>query len=143
MNDFRILQTKPLTHALPYKVEERCRVWYSPWPVWRTLQDRYQLLSIFQAAPMRFQTTSEARLYIEQNLAARPAWHQRQSAAPRPPQLQVAEAVGSSLARCQPCWTLSGLPWWCYRVRRCATDRWQLAVAQPRHLAQRHYLQLG
>ena len=72
MRDFRIIQTKPLTHMLPYQVEERRRVWYLPWPVWRSLKERAgERGSAFRANPRRFQSPIEARQCIERRQTKR------------------------------------------------------------------------
>ena len=65
MNNFRIIQTQTLTQVLPYEVEEYCRVWFLPWPVWCKLRDLTLTRSFGCAGAMRFQTPREARLYIE------------------------------------------------------------------------------
>lgn len=71
MKDFRIIQTQPLTHVLPYEAQEYRKVWYLPRPVWRTLKD-FATLSTFQwPVAIRFQTPREARYYIENLLMMR------------------------------------------------------------------------
>lgn len=71
MNKFRIIQTRPLTDVLPYEVEEYQRVWFIPWKVWRSLQERKFNGRSYRMASRRFQTTKEAQLFTEQLLALR------------------------------------------------------------------------
>jgi hypothetical protein len=70
MNEFRIVQIEPLTHPLPYAIEERRRVWYSPWPRWRLVKEWEGLFGGWRVPLLRFQTPAQARLHIEQRLAA-------------------------------------------------------------------------
>lgn len=71
MSKFRIVQTKPLTYALPYQVEERCRVWFLPWPVWRSLKEREYSGRKYRLTPRHFQSPEEAQVFTEQVLARR------------------------------------------------------------------------
>jgi hypothetical protein len=71
MNKFRIIQTRPLTNVLPYEVEECHRVWFLPWTVWRSLQERKFTGRSYRMAPRRFQSPQEAQLFTEQMLALR------------------------------------------------------------------------
>lgn len=71
MNQFRIIQTQPLTNVLPYEVEECHRVWYLPWPVWRSLQERAFTGGGYRMAPRRFQTPQEAQDFAERMMALR------------------------------------------------------------------------
>jgi hypothetical protein len=65
MHEFRIIQTRPLTSILPYEVEQSRQVWYLPWPIWRSMQERVFGRDTHQRAPRRFQTTTEAQHFIE------------------------------------------------------------------------------
>lgn len=80
MNEFRIIQTQPLTKAyvLPYEVQEYRRVWYLPWPKWCPLKERSGC-DAYGESKKRFQNLTEARLYIEQRLAARAVREQEQA----------------------------------------------------------------
>jgi|GEM_PF-6077831 len=71
MSRFRIIQSQPLTHVLPFEVEECHRVWFLLWPVWRALQERTFTGRRFLTAPHRFQTTQDAQVFIEHLLALR------------------------------------------------------------------------
>ena len=71
MNKFRITQTQPLTSVLPYEVEECHRLWFLPWTVWRSLQERTFTGRGYLICPRRFQTPKEAQLFTEQMLALR------------------------------------------------------------------------
>ena len=71
MNKFRITQTRPLCNVLPYEVEECHRVWYLPWPVWRSLQERTFTGRRYLTVPRRFQTVQGAQLFVEQKLVLR------------------------------------------------------------------------
>ncbi len=71
MNEFRIVQTQPLTAVLPYQVEERSRAWYLPWFVWRPLQERVFIGHRYRMAPRRFQTPQQAQDFAESLLALR------------------------------------------------------------------------
>ncbi|GAA3990589.1 hypothetical protein [Hymenobacter antarcticus] len=71
MNQFRITQTQPLTSALPYEVEECHRVWFLPWKVWHSLQERNFTGRGYRMAPRRFQTPQEAQAFAEHMLALR------------------------------------------------------------------------
>lgn len=71
MSEFRIIQTQALSQPLPYEVEELRRVWYLPWPVWRSLQKRARDYQGTRVRTERFRTPQEARLRIEQLVAVR------------------------------------------------------------------------
>jgi hypothetical protein len=65
MHAFRIIQKRPLTSLLPYEVEQRRWIWYLPWPVWCSVQDRTYARVGFGQTPLRFQTSTEAQSFIE------------------------------------------------------------------------------
>lgn len=69
MHEFRITQTRPLTNVLPYEVEQHCRVWYLPWPIWSTMQERSFRRQGVCWTNRRFQTVAEAQAFIEQVVA--------------------------------------------------------------------------
>jgi hypothetical protein len=71
MNQFRIIQTQPLTHVLPYEIEECHRVWYLPWTLWRPLKERTFIGNGYRMVPRRFQTPQEAQAFAERLLALR------------------------------------------------------------------------
>jgi hypothetical protein len=68
MHEFRITQTRPLTNVLPYEVEKACRVWYLPWPTWRSVQERVFGRDNYRRVPRRFQTPAEAQHFIEMTM---------------------------------------------------------------------------
>jgi hypothetical protein len=68
MNEFRIVQVEPLTHPLPYAVEERRQVWYLPWPTWRFVKEWNSQLWSWRVPMIKFQTPAQARLHIEQRM---------------------------------------------------------------------------
>ena len=71
MNKFRIIQTQPLTSVLPYEVEECHRMWFLPWTMWRSLQERTFTGRSYRTSPRRFQSLQEAQASIERMLALR------------------------------------------------------------------------
>ena len=71
MNKFRIIHTQPLTSILTYEVEESHRLWFLPWTVWRSLQERTFTGRGYLMCPRRFQTPLAAQLFTEQMLALR------------------------------------------------------------------------
>ena len=92
MQKFRITQTQPLTHVLPYEVEECHRLWYLPWPVWRPLLERNFTGRGFLTAPRRFRTIQEAQLFFEQTMVLR-ASQEAGQVCPRDEQQQVPRVV--------------------------------------------------
>ena len=76
MRYFRIIQTRPLTHVLPYEVQERRQLWSLLWPVWRSLKDSSEGYGASRAVPRRFPNTAEARHCIERRQAK---WDQQQT----------------------------------------------------------------
>lgn len=71
MSKFRITQTQALSQPLPYEVEERRRVWYLPWPVWRPLKKWARDYKGSRVLIERFRTPQEARARIEQMVSLR------------------------------------------------------------------------
>ena len=71
MNKLRITQTQPLTSVLPYEVEECRRMWFLPWTMWRSLQERTFTGRGYLMCIRRFQTPREAQLFTEHMLALR------------------------------------------------------------------------
>ena len=71
MNKFRIIQTQPLTSVLPYEVEECHRMWFLPWTMWRSLQERTFTGRGYRISPRRFQSIQEAQAFVERMLALR------------------------------------------------------------------------
>jgi hypothetical protein len=100
MSEFRIIQTQALSQLLPYEVEERRRVWYLPWPVWRPLKKRakdYKGSRVL--TEQRFRTPQEARIRIEQMMSLRAKQqakrqaHQQRTAAERRQREQLPRVV--------------------------------------------------
>ena len=71
MNKFRIIQTQPLTSVLPYEVEECRRMWFLPWTMWRSLQERTFTGRGYRISPRRFQSLHEAQNFAERILTLR------------------------------------------------------------------------
>ena len=71
MNKFRITQTQQFTSALPYEVEECHRMWFLPWTMWRSLQERTFTGRSYRTSPRRFQSIQEAQAFVERMLALR------------------------------------------------------------------------
>ena len=71
MNKFRITQTHQLTSVLPYEVEECHRMWFLPWTMWRSLQERTFTGRGYRISPRRFQSIQEAQAFVERMLALR------------------------------------------------------------------------
>lgn len=71
MNEFRIIQTQPLTEMLPFIIQERRKVWYLPWPVWCPIKEWSAKKSTYRAGPRKFQSLEEARRHIERRQIAR------------------------------------------------------------------------
>ena len=71
MNKFRITQTQQLSSVLPYEVEECHRMWFLPWTVWRSLQERTFTGRGYRTSPRRFQSLQEAQAFVERMLALR------------------------------------------------------------------------
>jgi hypothetical protein len=71
MNKFRITQTQPLTHVLPYEVEECHRMWFLPWVVWRPLKEPKFTGRRYRMVPRRFQTPQEAQVFAAHMVALR------------------------------------------------------------------------
>ncbi|MDO7874084.1 hypothetical protein Q5H93_05015 [Hymenobacter sp. ASUV-10] len=69
MNEFRIVQVEPLTHPLPYAVEERRKVWCSFWSRWQFLKEWTDLPWRWRVPLLKFQTPALARLHIDQRMA--------------------------------------------------------------------------
>jgi hypothetical protein len=77
MNEFRIIQTQPLTEALPFIIQERRQVWYLPWPIWRSIKEWTAKKNTW-SAPRKFQSLDEAHRHIERRQAARAKRHAQQ-----------------------------------------------------------------
>ena len=71
MNKFRITQTQQLSSVLPYEVEECHRMWFLPWTMWRSLQERIFTGRSYRTSPRRFQSIREAQAFVERMLALR------------------------------------------------------------------------
>ena len=71
MNKFRITQTQQLSSVLPYEVEECHRMWFLPWTMWRSLQERTFTGRSYRTSPRRFQSIQEAQAFVERMLALR------------------------------------------------------------------------
>lgn len=65
MSEFRIIQTQPDTHPLPYEIEERRR-WLLPWRTWRKVRGQAISRFFYKTIAIRFQTPRDARHYVEQ-----------------------------------------------------------------------------